>query len=134
MPKNNNKTSEEKIAEEYFPVEIEDIRKTFEISERQKPTKITEKTTVEKQYKKPEIDQIETIEFSKGSGKNKKVVRKKSKKRVTSKKPATEFTPQKINLNPRGYELIITEKPQAASKIAAALGKPTQKTNRGVSY
>ena len=40
----------------------------------------------------------------------------------------------KISLKKNGYELIITEKPQAATKIASALGKPIQRINNKVSY
>src|SRR3989344_3192072 len=67
---------------------------------------------------------------------------KKTKKRIkTEKKPRgirktkdKTFSPQKIELKQSGYELIITEKPQAALKIANALGKAVGKEIRGVPY
>ena len=115
MPKKRTKikkTKEEKIAEEYFPVDKSDL-----------------KHTIEKQYKKPDRKSLEKIE--KPAKK-----KRKARKKTTRKKPVTkkEYKIPKISLKKSGYELIITEKPQAALKIASALGKSTKKANKKVPY
>ena len=85
MPRKQKKTKEEKTAEDYFPVDEDDL-----------------KHAVEKKYKKPDRKSLEKVE---------KVSKRKKK---TIKKTKKEFKIPKINLKPKGYELIITEKPQAA--------------------
>ncbi len=81
------------------------------------------KRTIKKNHKKPPKKQIEKIEkFT--------VLKKKVKKS----KKAEEYSHPKIKLKEKGYELIITEKPQAALKIASALGTPTQKNFNKVPY
>ncbi|MBU2503553.1 MAG: DNA topoisomerase I, partial [Nanoarchaeota archaeon] len=50
------------------------------------------------------------------------------------KKSLKEFKVPKIKLKPEGYELIITEKPQAALKISSALGKSTKRGTGGVPF
>ena len=88
------------------------------------PKKI--KQTVEIPVKpKPSIEDLETVEKI---GKPKKIKEKKQAKNKESKEPA--------KLNPKGHILIITEKPQAASKIAFALsnGSETKKSDNGIPY
>jgi DNA topoisomerase I len=150
MPKKKKvKSREEKSAEEFFPVE-RDFKKTTEkqikdptpkeellrsaieipVKESTSPEEIT-KTAVEKNYKKPSRNSLETVE--KISKKTKrKTARKKSSKKTTSKKE--KYSPPKFSLKKDGYELIITEKPQAANKIANALGKAIQKDNNKIPY
>ncbi len=113
MKKKTQKSSEQQTAEEFFPVDTDDL-----------------KYAVEKQYKKPDKKSLEKIE-KKGK---KKVVKKKVAKKKPVKKNSREFSPQKIKLKEDGYELVITEKPQAALKIAAALGKSVKKTEKTVPY
>ena len=97
------KTKEEKLAESFFPVDESDLKYTIE----KKIKKLDEKY----------IEKIETI----GKKRIRKVTRKT--KKVTNKnRTTTEFIPPNINLKENSYELIITEKPQAAMKIASALG------------
>ena len=108
-PKKEKKTKEEKTAENFFPVEENDL-----------------KYTVKKPYRKADGKSLEKVLV-------KKTTRKKKGKSTRTK--TAEFRPQKINLKKNGYELIITEKPQAASKISAALGKPSAKRDgSGISY
>ncbi len=107
MRKKQKKTKEEKTAENYFPIDKDDL-----------------KYAIEKKYKKPDRKSLEKVE------KVKKTV--KRKKRTKIKKQ--EFEPKKIKLKKDGYELVITEKPQAALKIASALGKSTKKEIQGVPY
>ena len=64
----------------------------------------------------------------------KKKTNKKIKSGIKKNKTKTEFTPQKIILKKRGYELIITEKPQAAMKISSALGKAKKNLFQKVPY
>ncbi len=150
MPKPPKKTKEEKSSENYFPVDESNLRKTTEKLEKEKPQQeeiqkksreipvkenqpIEEvlKKSIEKKYSKPTKKQLEKVER-----KTRKTKRKTSKKK-TSKRTTTKekkYIPPKIKLKDKGYELIITEKPQAASKIAQALGKPTQKNHQKVPY
>jgi len=85
---------------------------------------------------KPKIEELQTIEKQ---GKVKKS-KKKTTKRKTSKRFIKSNTPVKFKEKPlkkQGYVLVITEKPQAAEKIAAALSNgKDKKINKpgGVSY
>ena len=77
------------------------------------------KGAVEKEYKKERPKEI--IE------KPKRKYKRKTKNNV-------KYNPPKISLKKDGYELIITEKPQAATKIASALGDSTKRDLGGVAY
>ncbi|MFH1365436.1 MAG: DNA topoisomerase I [archaeon] len=144
MPKKKKKSIETRTAESYFHIDEGDFKNATEKEEKALPTKqeflkkafsVEEKKvskqdfikgSIEKVYKKPERNLIEKIE------KTKKVnnYKKKSKNGEKSK----NFSIPKISLKEKGYELIITEKPQAAMKIATALGSATQKTFNKISY
>ncbi|MBU4308787.1 MAG: DNA topoisomerase I [Nanoarchaeota archaeon] len=127
MRKKQTKTKEQKYAEEYFPVDEDDLKNTTEKIE--KKVIVDSKRTVEKSFSKPLKQDIETVEkITKSKGKPKRKVSKK----VVLKKPV--YKQPKISLKKSGYELIITEKPQAAAKIAKALGKVVQKNNNKVAY
>jgi len=108
------KSKEEKIAENYFPVDESDLR-----------------YTIEKEIKKPDEEDLEEIEI-KGKKKIRKGTGRKTKK--VTKKIKTEFVPPQIKLKKDGYELIITEKPQAAMKISSALGKSKKNIFQKVPY
>jgi DNA topoisomerase I len=122
MRKKPKKFREEKIAENYFPIDETNLKNTTEKIEKTKNYEDIRKISVEKEYKKKPRESTSTT---------KKKSRKKTKKK-TSKK--IEFSPQKINLKKDGYELIITEKPQAALKISQALGKSTKRDIKGIPY
>ncbi len=62
----------------------------------------------------------------------KKKAKKSKAKRTTSKQET--YLPPELTLKKNGYELVITEKPQAASKIAAALGSYEKKNIKNVPY
>jgi DNA topoisomerase-1 len=150
MPKLPKKTTEEKSSENYFPVDEGSLRKTTEKLEKEKPQKqeVTKKSleipvkenlpreeilkkSVEKKYSKLDKKEIEKIE--KQNKKIKSRTNKKNSKRTTTKEK--KYIAPKINLKEKGYELIITEKPQAALKIASALGTSTKREfTKGVSY
>ena len=122
MPKKPKKTREEKLAENYFPVDIDDIKQTVEKKVKKNERRAKQKT--EKEYKKPERDSLETVEkISKQKPVRKKATPKEKK-----------YSHPKTKLKKSGYELIITEKPQAALKIATSLGKAIKKGGRGVAY
>ncbi len=96
--------------------EIEDIKKSTVVEEKEAPQQIE---TIEKQGDKKKILKLK----KKAIQKEKTVKRNKNSKEIVK----------------RGnYELIITEKPQAAAKIADALSSPSGKSNKktiaGVSY
>jgi len=108
MPKKETKSKEEKLAEGFFPVDKDDL-----------------KYAIEKPYKSLDFSKLVKIEKGPTKVPKKKVTRIKRKKtkRASTKKKAKEFSPPKIKLKKDSYELIITEKPQAALKISSALGK-----------
>jgi len=115
MKKKQKKSKEEKIAEEYFPIEKDNL-----------------KYAVEKLIK--EIPEIETIEKIAKIKSVKKTRKKSSTPKKTKIPKEKKYEPPEINLKKDGYELIVTEKPQAAMKIASALGKATKKSIKGVPY
>jgi DNA topoisomerase-1 len=109
------------------PLPKEDILKNItEKKVKEIPKEVIEsigKRTINKNHKKPAKRQLEKIEkFT--------VIKKKYKKS----KKAQEYSPPKFKLKEKGYELIITEKPQAALKIASALGNSVQKNFNKVPY
>ncbi len=101
------KTAEQKTAEEYFPVNKDDL-----------------KYAVEKPYKsqKNSVGKIESV------------VKPRKKRKINRIPKKISYSFPKIALKKQGYELIITEKPQAALKISSALGKSSKKNIGSVSY
>ncbi len=129
MRRKPKKSREEKIVENYFPVSQENLKYAVE-----KPVK----SLLVDNYP---IETIEITEEEKSKTKkkrktySKKTYAKKSpNKKFTRKKSDISFSPQEINLQKNGYELIITEKPQAAMKIASALGRMEKRNYGGISY
>ncbi len=113
------KTVAQSAAEGYFPVDNHDLKYTVEVPY---------KGTIQ-EYEEPKKSS------SKKSSKISKTSTKSVKK--TSQKKETKYTPQKISLKKDGPELIITEKPQAAQKIADALDdkhSPKKLNNSGVAF
>jgi DNA topoisomerase-1 len=123
MPKKQKKTKEEKIAESYFPVDENNLKHTTEKQEKE-DIQNRAKITTEKAYTRK--GPTEVIEKTKENNYKKKKNSTKNKK--------VEYSPAKIKLKEKGYELIITEKPQAALKISSALGKATKRDSQGVPY
>ena len=122
MPKKPKKFREEKIAEQYFPVDESDLKYSIEKEEKEKSLRqSSSKRTVEKKYTKPNKTLLETTEK----------IKRKNKTKPAKK---VSYSLPKISLKNNGYELIITEKPQAALKIATALGKTVQKNINKVPY
>jgi DNA topoisomerase I len=123
MRKKREKTREEKAAEGYFPVNATDF-----------------KYTIEKPYKKPQTESQEIILKKTKRPRKIKAPRKNTKKsfpkkgKVSRKKIDASYEQPQIKLKENGYELIITEKPQAAAKIAAALGRDVKESVAGVPY
>jgi DNA topoisomerase-1 len=118
MRKKKQKPVEQKIAEDYFPVDERDV-----------------KYAVEKEYKPLAIEFIQTSQPNEGKkGKFTKKKTKKSYKKTKSSKLIKEYKVPKIILKKEGYELIVTEKPQAAMKIADALGKSEKRNLHGIPY
>jgi len=141
MVKKQEKSKEETAAEGNFRVNKTDLKYSTEKKIKENLPKenilknVTEKKvkissdevikqgSIKKNYKeipKKDIEKIE--EFT--------VLKKKFKKSIRAK----EYSHPEINLKKNGYELIITEKPQAALKIANALGKATQKNFNKIPY
>ena len=130
LRKKKIKSKEEKATEEFFPVDVDDLKRTTEkIVKEIPPTNIVSsvtKTIVSVEKK------TETIIKSLTKPKIKRVPKIPKIERV-EKKDKT-FSPQKISLKQNGYELVITEKPQAAMKIANSLGKAIARNIKGVPY
>ena len=128
MPRKRKvKPREQKTAEEFFPVDVDDLKRATEkIVKPMPPTTII--GSVEKTVESVEKGTIKIIK------KTKKRIKTEKKPRGIRKTKDKTFSPQKIELKQSGYELIITEKPQAALKIANALGKAVGKEIRGVPY
>ena|SRR3989339_651079 len=163
MKKIIQKSHEEQTVEEYIPSIKDKAKNTTEKVEKQTKPKeellrgSIEKTiknnssqeilkgSVEKVYKKIDKDSLETIEKigEPLKRRGRKITPKKSatksfgNKKAVAKKSTTKqvkFSPPKILLKKEGYELIITEKPQAALKIASSLGHSTQRNINKVPY
>ena len=154
MPKLPKKSVEEQEAEDYFVPEEKNVitteKKVVEIiptpsdllkkSTEKKvisraPKEEIIKNSVSKKYSRPSRNEIETIESTPAKIGKKKITKKgkKTKRGKTTTKEIKYIAP-KITLKKGGYELIITEKPQAAAKIATALGDATQRMENKVSY
>ena len=102
-------------------VSIGEVKQTTEKPVHEKPS-IQELTTIESPGKPVPASQLEPPSKSKA---------KKPRKRKSS-KSSSSLT--KINAPEKDSILIITEKPQSAQKIAAALGSPRKLTEKNVSY
>ena len=152
MPK---KSREEKASESFFRPDS-NFKKITEKSEKGKinreellrntteklvkeenPYEEISKKTVEKKVSKLSKSDLITIE-KEGNVKKKKTRTKKKAVSKRAKKTTTKdevYVAPKILLKKDGYELIITEKPQAALKISNALGVATKREIiRGVPY
>jgi DNA topoisomerase I len=110
LRKKKIKSREQKTAEDYFPVSKTDLAHA-----------------VEKKYN--EALPLPTVELKRFKKRNRKKIIAPKKIRSSIK-----YEPSKINLKKEGYELIITEKPQAAAKIASSLGRAFTKNIGGVNY
>ena len=126
LRKRKIKPREQKTAEEFFPVDVDDVKKAVEKVVREiPPANVLGAVT-----KTINVGEQQAEKATKPLTKTKSRI-KKSKKITEEKK---EYSPSKIILKQGGYEMIITEKPQAALKIANALGKALGKDIRGVPY
>ena len=113
---------------EFLALDPENVKKTVEIPVKEPPA-IEDLETVEKVGDSKVINKAKARTFSKPLRK-KPAVRKK----ISTKKTPSKFKETKLKSD--GYKLIITEKPQAAGKIAAALskGKDNKISKSKVSY
>ncbi len=132
MPRRKRaKSKEEKLAEEFFPIDETSVSHSIE-----KEYKKVDYSTLEKVEKQGKKRNSRKYSYNIKKGKKKTYVKKIPKKVQTRSKVIKEFNPKKIKLKKvgEGYELIITEKPQAALKIASALGKSIKKNEKNVPY
>jgi len=161
MPKKPTKTKQETTVENFFPLEADDVKRTIEKQVKAPPPKeeILKRTVermekeyiprmdildraIEKKSHEPDRKSLETIESSPikkkpryGKRKPKKPATKKPKKNTRkSTTKQVKYSPPKVLLKKDGYELIITEKPQAALKIASSLGASIKRENSKVPY
>ncbi len=115
MRKKAKKSKAQITAEEYFPVDERDVKYAVEKPYRQNDATFTEIMQPKEKKKR----------------KTKKTIKKIGKKSGRSEK---EYKIPEVNLKENGYELIVTEKPQAALKIADALGKSEKRNLHGIPY
>lgn len=138
MPKKDTKTRAETSAESFFPIDEDDLKRTT--SKIEKKEVISIKKTTEKLYRGPVDNPIEEIKKTRISGIKRKPRLKKfiKKTKLSSEesysKNIKEFKTPNIKLKKDGYELVITEKPQAAMKIADALGNSIKRNLNGIPY
>jgi DNA topoisomerase-1 len=120
--KKQTKTKAESSAEQFFPVDKNDLKQAIEkvVKPFEKKIQLIENINAEKHVKKKTNAKKVSIE---------NLNRKK-----TEKISEESEQHQQKELKKDGYELVITEKPQAAIKIASALGKPIQKSFKRISY
>ena len=133
MVRKPKKTPQEKSAEGYFPIDETSVKHSTEKEVEQEVTRedLLRRTT-EKEVDKPTLKEIEKVEKTSKKRSKKKVTKRRPKK-TTIKKEKQVSIPKTL-LKKDSYELIITEKPQAATKIAAALGVSTKRTLNNVQY
>jgi len=104
------------MATEAF-IPIKDVKRVTEIEVKPRPS-LAELTTIESPGKPTPASDLESP----------------AKKKRPRKKRKAKKEPSKIEPPPKDSILIITEKPQAAQKIAMALGRATKKIENRVSY
>jgi DNA topoisomerase I len=133
MPKKKVQLTKEDSAVAKYSQSLADVKKTTEKLVKPEPTReVILRSTIEKPVKQdPILETVTKASKKKPSKRAKKKPPKRAKKTVTKE---IKHIPPKILLKKNGYELVITEKPQAATKIAAALGDTTKRTFKGVNY
>lgn len=134
----NPKSRAEQTAEQYFPIDSDDLKRAVEKPVKEFPAQNIV-SSVEKKVETPEplAPNIAEVKKQRKPRAKKIGVKKpsKSQKKIsTTPEKKQSFSPPKISLKPGNYELIITEKPQAALKIASSLGKAEKRDNKGVPY
>ncbi len=124
-----NKKTTEKIIKD--PINSSKRMKTVEkISSKLMPSELI---TIEKEGNVKNMSQNSTSRGMSNDATRKKGAKKKTTRKKTIRKSTKttikeiKFIPPKILLKKNGYELIITEKPQAALKISSALGSSTKR-------
>jgi DNA topoisomerase-1 len=127
MPNIQKKSREEKASESFFS-KADNAKFKTEKLVKDKPTRdqILRGTT-EKQVKQTSPEVVIEKKGNKKTIKKKKTRKKLSKRAKTTTTKNEVYVPPKIILKEKGYELIITEKPQAALKISSALGTSTKR-------
>ncbi|MBS3124575.1 DNA topoisomerase I [Candidatus Woesearchaeota archaeon] len=138
MPKIQKKTQEEKAVESYLIVRKEGIKHTTEkfINAPLTDEEYLLKNATEKRIKREQKTESFLTNSPKMDEKDlkKAVPKRKKKSEEKNHEKKSDYSAPKINLKQNGYELIITEKPQAALKISNALGKTIQKDINKIPY
>ena len=115
MIKQKKQSEQERISSEYIPVKPEDARMTVEVPVKQLSE--SQIMHIEKPGKMKKFSKLKPRKIDEGVG-----IEKIEKVRKSKLKPG------------EGYTLIITEKPQAALKIASALGNAIKLVENTVPY
>ncbi|MBU3912716.1 MAG: DNA topoisomerase I [Nanoarchaeota archaeon] len=129
--KNKRQSEQERISSEYIPIKPEDARMSVEVPVKQVPeSKII---TIEKKGKS-KVGKLRPRKITSSAG-IEKVETSESLDSDSAQKFSISDKVRKSRLKPgEGYILIITEKPQAAAKIASALGNAKKLVEKTVPY
>ncbi len=130
--KSQQKSKEEITAEQYFPVDETSLKRSVEKSIRQIDPLSLE--TIEKPGTKRKITRKTTGKTTKTKSRTTRKTTKKTTKKTNSRIKKVEFKAPDIKLKKDGYELIVTEKPQAAAKISEFLGKAVKRDVKKIPY
>ncbi|MEX2017518.1 MAG: DNA topoisomerase, partial [Candidatus Pacearchaeota archaeon] len=137
LRKRKIKPREQRTAEEFFPVDVDDVKRATEkIVKPMPPTTIIVAKNTNETVETAGKNVDEVLKLNKKLPKKRVSVKRLRVKSLNDKSASktNQFSSPNITLKQNGYELIITEKPQAAAKIANALGNPSTKSLKGVSY
>jgi len=133
MNKKPTKSKQEKTVEGYFPIDETSVKHATEkLVKDDVGFEDIPKTTTEKLVK--ESVSSETVVKKAVEKKNNKKRKKNSKRAKTTTEKIVKETLPKSLLKKGSYELVITEKPQAAEKISTALGISTKRNLNTVPY
>jgi len=133
MNKKPTKSKQEKTVEGYFPIDETSVKyATEKLVKDDVGFEDMPKTTTEKLVK--ESVSSETVVKKAVEKKNNKKRKKNSKRAKTTTEKIVKETLPKSLLKKGSYELVITEKPQAAEKISTALGISTKRNLNTVPY
>ena len=133
MNKKPTKSKQEKTVKGYFPIDETSVKHATEkLVKDDVGFEDIPKTTTEKLVK--ESVSSETVVKKAVEKKNNKKRKKNSKRAKTTTEKIVKETLPKSLLKKGSYELVITEKPQAAEKISTALGISTKRNLNTVPY
>ena len=148
MPKKNKTTKPENFEQKnYMTIDPEDVKLAVEVPVKRKPTREQLETietvgnkldSVIKKPKRTRSVASSTVKKTRAPTKTRSTTKTATRSSGKTEKKLIGISSRThtMDLDPNGYVLIITEKPQAAAKIAAALAEGSEKqiSKNGVSH